>query len=184
MNKRQFLRDLEHELRSLPIEECADILSDYEEHFELGKAEGKAETEVAMSLGSPEHIARELLGNETIVSGTSQRSQTRSVIGMVFILIILFFFNLIFFVGPAMGILGALIGVSVSSIMLFLSPLFVIIGSVIRPGNTIWFDFFLALSFSGLGYFMGLATWYVGKFIIKVLRAYLNWNLKLIKGVS
>lgn len=61
MSKEGFLKELSSYLRKLPEEERQDILLDYEEHFQFGLEEGKTESEIIQSLGSPKVIAKELL---------------------------------------------------------------------------------------------------------------------------
>ncbi|MBU9710223.1 DUF1700 domain-containing protein [Bacillus tamaricis] len=62
MNKIQFLTELSSSLKSLPLDERAEILEDFEEHFAVGAQEGKTEEEIAASLGHPQQISKELLG--------------------------------------------------------------------------------------------------------------------------
>ena len=38
------------------LQDQADILNDYEEHFRIGLENGKTEAEIAGSLGSPEEL--------------------------------------------------------------------------------------------------------------------------------
>lgn len=60
MTRNEFIRRLKAGLKGLPAEEVADIVADYEEHFEAGAAEGRSEQEVAEALGNPARLAREL----------------------------------------------------------------------------------------------------------------------------
>ncbi|MDW0116015.1 DUF4097 family beta strand repeat-containing protein [Sporosarcina thermotolerans] len=61
MTENQFIMELEQALKRLPTEERNDILQDIREYFSNGKADGKTETEIASSLGTPDKIAAELL---------------------------------------------------------------------------------------------------------------------------
>lgn len=63
MNKEQFLKSIATSLNRLSDDEREDILEDFQEHFEIGKAEGKTEEEISKSLGSPNQIAKELLAS-------------------------------------------------------------------------------------------------------------------------
>jgi len=61
MNKMKFLRSLGAALYwRVPAVKAAEILSDYEDFFESGKADGKTEAEICAELGKPREIAREL----------------------------------------------------------------------------------------------------------------------------
>jgi uncharacterized membrane protein len=61
MNAAEFLRRLERGLRDFPAAERTMILADYQRYFADGAAAGRAEAEVAESLGSPARLAAELL---------------------------------------------------------------------------------------------------------------------------
>ncbi|MCI7767618.1 MAG: DUF1700 domain-containing protein [Oscillospiraceae bacterium] len=61
MTKKQYLNVLENKLRfRVSAEELRDIMSDMEECFEAGAAEGRTEEEIAAGLGSPAAAAKEL----------------------------------------------------------------------------------------------------------------------------
>jgi hypothetical protein len=65
MNKEEFLRDIEKALGKIPEAESAEILYDYEEHFMVGKENGKTEEEICLELGNPTDIANNYLLNHT-----------------------------------------------------------------------------------------------------------------------
>ena len=66
MTEQQFLNELELALTGLPADERNDILSDIKEYFASGREDGKTDSDIAASLGSPKEIAQELLRNFTI----------------------------------------------------------------------------------------------------------------------
>ena len=61
MTEKQFIFELEQALKRLPADERNDILQDIREYFLAGRDDGKAEEEIAASLGSPAKIAADLL---------------------------------------------------------------------------------------------------------------------------
>ena len=63
MNRQQFMKAMEIHLRPMDPFERAELLADYDQHFELGLREGKLEEEIARELGQPEEIAKEALGD-------------------------------------------------------------------------------------------------------------------------
>lgn len=63
MTEQQFLNQLELALNQLSIDERNDILQDIKEYFTSGREDGKSDSEIAASLGSPKEIADELLAN-------------------------------------------------------------------------------------------------------------------------
>ena len=58
MSKEKFLQELRRALDRMTDGERREILSDYEEHFRMGVAEGKKEDEIAQSLGNPRGIGK------------------------------------------------------------------------------------------------------------------------------
>ncbi|MEG1002088.1 DUF1700 domain-containing protein [Clostridium sp.] len=56
MNKNEFLSILASGLKDFPEKELADILFDYQEHFTIGKSNGKTEEEIIEELGTPYEI--------------------------------------------------------------------------------------------------------------------------------
>lgn len=63
MTEQQFLNELEMALTKLPSDERNDIFQDIKEYFTDGRVDGKSDSEIAASLGSPKEIAEELLAN-------------------------------------------------------------------------------------------------------------------------
>ncbi len=62
MKKSEFLRELKYNLMGkVSDDELESIIMDYDEIFESGKAEGKAEEEISEMLGSPAMIAKAIL---------------------------------------------------------------------------------------------------------------------------
>ena len=61
MTEQQFLNELELALTTLPVDERNDILSDIKEYFINGREDGKTDSDIAASLGSPKEIAQELV---------------------------------------------------------------------------------------------------------------------------
>lgn len=68
MTEQQFLNELEIALSTLPIDERNDILADIKEYFSNGREDGKTESDISASLGSPKAIAAELLENQTYIT--------------------------------------------------------------------------------------------------------------------
>ena len=65
MTRQQYLSKLRKQLQfRLSNSEIADIISDIEECFEAGSAEGKSEEEICLSLGEPKSAAASLLNEQ------------------------------------------------------------------------------------------------------------------------
>lgn len=66
MTRQQYLSKLRKQLQfRLSNSEIADIISDIEECFDAGAAEGKSEEEICLSLGEPKSAAASLLNEQT-----------------------------------------------------------------------------------------------------------------------
>jgi uncharacterized membrane protein len=75
MTERQmFLRRLKAGLRGMPRASIADIMADYEGHFDAGQAAGRSEADVAAALGNPSRLARELRAEAGLRRWEDERS--------------------------------------------------------------------------------------------------------------
>jgi len=59
MTKKEYLDELEKELKQNNVDEIDDIICEYEEHFDFKLEEGLTEEEIAKKLSSPKKIAKE-----------------------------------------------------------------------------------------------------------------------------
>lgn len=64
MTRKEYIAALDQYLVTMSASEKADILSDYEEHFRVGLENGKTESQIAASLGSPYDVANQFLEGE------------------------------------------------------------------------------------------------------------------------
>ena len=64
MTRKEYIAALDQYLVTMSASEKADILSDYEEHFRVGLENGKTESQIAASLGSPYDVASQFLEGE------------------------------------------------------------------------------------------------------------------------
>lgn len=185
MNKKDYLTKLKIALQGLPIEEVEDILSDYEEHFQIGISKGKSEEEIAHELGDPREVAAGYRLNQRSYQTTERPGTTPSndngrkfIIGLLLVIV-----NLIVLFGPAMALLGILLGLFGMGIgfifggfgMILRLP-FVFIGNSPHILTTLGLGF-------GLGA-LGLLILIFGAFIIKhlviLIRKYVRWNIELV----
>lgn len=80
MTENQFISELETALKRLSTEERNDILQDIREYFTNGREDGKSESDIAASLGSPANIAEELLGSYSFDENKVDITSTNEVI--------------------------------------------------------------------------------------------------------
>jgi len=79
MTENQFIGELETALKRLPTEERNDIIQDIQEYFTNGREDGKSDSEIAISLGSPANIAEELLDSYSFVETKAEIVSTNEV---------------------------------------------------------------------------------------------------------
>ncbi|WP_342577584.1 DUF4097 family beta strand repeat-containing protein [Psychrobacillus sp. FSL K6-2843] len=63
MTEQQFIKELELALHQMTTDERSEIISDIREYFSNAREDGKTDSEISASLGSPKIIAQELLEN-------------------------------------------------------------------------------------------------------------------------
>ncbi|MEN1968061.1 DUF1700 domain-containing protein [Lentibacillus sp. N15] len=181
MTEKQFMEQLNTALTGLSTDERQDILQDYQEHFELGKQEGKTEEAIAEALGSPTKIAKELLAMYHLEK-VETNVTTGNVLRAVWAGIGLGFFNLVIVLGPFIGLVGVVAAGWIASISFILSPLLVLLNVVIYPGTFVYFDLFFALMLCGMGLFLTMGMYYVTFYLTRVFVRYLKFNVSFVKG--
>jgi uncharacterized membrane protein len=146
MTRADFLARLKRGLVGLPTSTAADILNDYEAHFDDGKAAGRSEAEVADALGDPDRLARELKAEAGVKRWTQEQTPSAAA-GAVFAVLGLGAIDIIILLPILMGVIGTLFGCFVAVIALFGSGLGVMVAGPFAgfPGGG------LAAFFIGLG---------------------------------
>ena len=152
MPRAEFMPRLRRGLAGLPVTTIADIVADHEAHFADAMAAGRSEAEVAAALGDPDRLARELRA-EAGLKQWEERKNPSNAMAAVIALLGLGAIDVIILLPLLMGVLGALFGVLVAVVAIFVSGGFVFAMGPLTapPGGPI--TAFLA----GLG-LMGLAT--------------------------
>ncbi|WP_163582421.1 HAAS signaling domain-containing protein [Gracilibacillus saliphilus] len=181
MNKKEFLTSLESRLQKLSKEERQDILQDFNEHFEVGKEEGKTEEEIAHSLGSPSQIEKEILASY-YVEKVESTSSASNIFKAVWAVIGLSFFNLVIVLGPFIAIVSLIAAGWITGAAFVLSPLLFLINVAVFPDSFEFFDMFFSLTLCGLGLLVVIGMVYLTRFGTKGLIKYLNYNVNLVKG--
>jgi uncharacterized membrane protein len=182
MVKNEFLDKLEYLLTRVPEQDRKEMLYDYQEHFEIGLANGRSQAELIAELGDPHVIARDLLADYRI--GRAEKDKTPSNMGRAILAAIsLSFFNLIFIIGPVAGLFGAYVALCAVSFGLTILPL-AILGSYFfgYSYESFLVNFFVSLTSFSLGVLMSIGMIYVGKFFYNVVLRYIKFNVKVVKG--
>jgi len=104
------------------------------------------------------------------------------------------FFNLVFIIGPFLGLLGVLVGLLAASLAIFFAGLisfFVSLATLISPdlftsyvgvASGSWTLMFTSIGLAALGNLMLIGSWYVAKWFYIIIIKYLKLNLKVIIG--
>jgi len=183
MTKNEFLEILRTNLKGLPEDEIKDILYDYNEHFLIGISKGRTEEEIATSLGNPKQLAKEIKANYHIIKVESGYS-LRNLFQAVFASVGLGFFNLVFVVGPFLGIIGALIGLFVAGIVIIVSGgvffFLTLTNSTLIAIPNITAGIFLSLALISFGILWTIGTIYLCKLFYQITIMYLRFNLNII----
>lgn len=189
MNKTEYLKLLEEALGNMSREEKQDILYDYEEHFTIGKENGKTEEEIADSLGDPRAIAKQFKA-EYAVKQAETTPSTGNVFRAVFAAIGLGFFNLVFILGPFLGVVGVMIGLFAMAVSITVAGLAVLLALVVSPlfpgFVTIELNpgvlFFGGVGLAALGMLELLGLVKLTGLILKGTAFYLKKNISIIIG--
>lgn len=120
MTRTEFLSRLRQGLVGLPMSVAAEIVADYETHFNDGIAAGRSEAEVATALGDPARLARELRA-EAGAQRWHQEKNPSAAAAAVFAVLGLGAIDILILLPILMGVIGALFGVLIAVIALFFS---------------------------------------------------------------
>ncbi len=191
MNRNEYLKSLREYLKDVPEDEVREILLDYEEHFAIGRDKGKADEEIVAELGSPKEVAesiRQTLGKEQDISGKQPPSPgntdgTRKLL----ILILLIGLNLVFVLGPFLGVVGFLfgvfaagVGISIGGAAMLLGFPFTFLIPGFQPGIVTVIAFGIGLIALGvLLVILGIA---LSKLLYRLTSSYIAWNRRLVNG--
>lgn len=188
MNKKQFMREFEGNLRGISREDRKEIIQDYEEHFAIGKKKGRTEESMAKSLGNPKHLAKQAR-MELLVSKAEEEKTSGNILRMIFATIGMSFFNLIFVVGIFFALLAVIIAlfavgfaIAVSGLALMIYAFFPSIEFFYIPAFNHLAVFFGGIAIMCLGCLFTIGTYYIGKGFYIVTIKYVKLNIRIIRG--
>ena len=186
MNQKRYLQELAYYLRSLPSDVQKQIIDHYRDQFDgerseedtillLGRPKANAEKELAIYADQIEPDREEVVVvNQDQPTSSARQDQPINYL----LLIILIIVNLMFVLGPAIGIFFAGIGIWISSIVLMATPLiaFWYDGALIFP------EFYPILAAVGLGILLFVAMHYLSKLASRLTRAYFDAMNRMVRG--
>jgi len=194
MNKWEYLEKLDELLKDLPEEDREDILSDYEEHFQIGLENGRTEEELSGALGDPKTVAKQVK-EEYMISKAEDKPSAGRMMEAILAAAGLGLFNMIFVAVPALGFAAILVtlfvvGLAVvfTGILAIFSPLLnVIVPNYVHlPVSKGIFGTLIMIG-GGMGLTVLGTVWvvimaYVSKWFYDLAIRYLKLNLRIIKG--
>ena len=190
MSRDQFLSDLKRSLGAIQESEKLDILSDYEEHFRMGLAEGKSEEQIADSLGNPRILGKSYTIDSLLEEPKAGGGVTAaSVLRAVFASISLTFFNVIVVLGPFLGLVAVMVALWASAVSLPLSGIAIVLApaaALIVPGffslagMSPVFLVFAGIGTAALGVLAVIGMWKLSRLFVLVIASYVKFNLRIV----
>ena len=189
MNKKEFLNNLSKYLRGIPREDEKDIISDFEEHFEMGKNEGRTEEDLSKSLGDPKALANQLKAN-IMVAQAEKETTAVNITRAVFASLGLGFFNLIFVLGPFIGILGILTGLFAAAIGTTAGGITGLLGTIFSPLFPEYFNMivnpavgiFASIGAICFGILFFIGDIYLTRGFFRLFIRYIKFNARVLTG--
>lgn len=183
MSKTDFFIQLQERLRGLPYEEKQNIVRVYEDLFRQAEESGKSEREVIESLGFITVPAAPPEAPPQSGTGRTFKRSTENGMRVVFASAALGLFNLIFVLGPVIGIAGVLFSMSLVAFLFTFSTLWILLGTGMpNTFSMLLFELFASMTLTGLGVMLGVGMWKVNHGFGRLLKRYVRLNLKLIRG--
>src|SRR5688572_23497352 len=129
VNRDTFVAVLREGLQGLSVDVIADLVRDYEAHFEEGERRGRSQSELVEALGDPRQLARELRAEVRVREWEVKRSPSAAVgavlglagLGTLDLLALIPLFIVV--AAILLAFLATAIGVLCSGALLLVSPL-------------------------------------------------------------
>ncbi|HEO2443469.1 MULTISPECIES: DUF1700 domain-containing protein [Bacillus amyloliquefaciens group] len=175
MLKNTYLKQLNHELKSLPKKERAEIIDDIQEVFDTGEADGRNNDYISRHLGTPKTLAKTLVADYLLENPKEKTSFTRF-FKILSLVMSISFINFCLILSPTILASGIIISLICSGLIGIPVSFFVFVHTTLLTAFFNW-----ALVF-GLSVLIARAGWDLGKVFINVLLKYFKWNLSLVKA--
>ncbi len=166
MKKTEFLNQLSQELERRNVADAADILEEYEQHFDLKLADGYVEEEIAARLGDPAMLAAQFDGGE---DGPKQERGGKA-LTVIALGIADVFAGLFFLLLAGFGIVLAAAALSFGTAGVCLLGGLNICG--LLPTMPYWCGAILALSLAALAVLFAVGCVYYGAFLRQLIRSF------------
>ncbi|PZG54721.1 hypothetical protein C1909_00805 [Listeria ivanovii] len=191
MNKQDFLNELNQRLELLDPKERRELLSDYQEHFRNGLAEGKSEEQIVFDLGTPEEIAADILNERDIkmeqvdndyyyVPRKSHRGN-RSTGMQILIDVGLFFLDVCLIIPILVSLWAVSISLWATVGSFLISPILLGVGLIFGMEFEMY-QMFVSVSLVGLGLMLLFVASLLFQFTKKATIGIIEWHKYAVKG--
>jgi uncharacterized membrane protein len=191
-SEQEYIRIIRRRLEgTLPKDELDDIISDYSEHFSIGKANGRTDEELWRSLGSPDDVAREIRVLHLVKKAEDNRS-CRNIFHAVIATLGLGLFNLVFVLVPFILLTVMLLVIFLLGMMVTFFGITGIVYSLLQiigvSAFSVWYSplagVFFATGMTTTGLLIIIGNYYLARFFYRVCIRYLKWNISVITGTE
>ena len=189
-NEQEYIRILTDRLKgTLPSEDLEDLLSDYREHFRIGKAEGRSEEELFSSLGSPDEVAKEIKATH-LVKKAEHTCSCKNIFHATMATLGLGLFNLVFVLVPFIILVVMLLAVLLVGVAFTVFGPAAFVYAILQmlgfPSFSIWLypaaGIFFSIGMTAVGLLLIIGDFYLARFFYHVGIRYLKWNIHIITG--
>jgi uncharacterized membrane protein len=181
MTRVDFITRLKRGLVGLSAPTAAEIVADYEAHFDAGAADGRSEAEVAEALGDPDRLARELRA-EAGARAWTQQPGASSAAGAIFAIIGLGAIDILILLPIVLPLFASLVAVLVSGVAVFLAGGFTLVaGPFLAPPGGPLVAVLLGVGIIGLGVFMTALCAVFVKWLIDATVWYARLHYRVLK---
>jgi uncharacterized membrane protein len=191
MNKKYFMDILSANLKGIPREEKFDIINDFEEHFAIGKENGRSEEELTEALGDPKLIARQMNAS-SLIKKAEETTSASNITRAIFASIGLGVLNIIFLLGPFIAVIAVILALFTSAIAITAAGITGFFGSIFSPlfsnyiNSSILINpavgIFTFLGIGALGGLFFIGDVYLAKYMYRLTVRYLKFNMRVITG--
>ncbi|WP_270996880.1 HAAS signaling domain-containing protein [Listeria seeligeri] len=191
MNKQDFLNELNQRLELLDPRERRELLSDYQEHFRNGLAEGKSEEQIVFDLGTPEEIATDILSERDIKEEPLENDYyyvprknyngDRSKGKQILIGVGLFFLDVCLIIPILISLWAISISVWVTVGACLVSPILLGVGLIFGMGYEMY-QLFVSIGLVGFGLMLLLVASLLFQFVKKATIGIIQWHKYAVKG--
>lgn len=189
--EQEYIRTLRDRLTGhVSQEDLDEILSDYAEHFSIGKSEGRSEQELCTALGTPEDVAREILASYLVTKAEQARS-AGNIWHAVMATLGLGLFNLICVLIPFVLLIALLVIIFIAGMVMLVSgPIMLLIAVMQLIGFTIpvsWWSspvmgIFISIGLCIAGIILVILDFHLARYFYRIAIRYLKWNIRVIRG--